>query len=157
MSCVDCTISKLQPGINLPFDLLLWADETIDAIEKYIYNSDVYVVKAKGESRPIAVFALYRVSDTQIEIKNIAVLESLRGQGIGSYLLREIRRIAEAEKYKRIIVGTPDCSLKQILFYEKNGFEKYDVKRDFFIKNYSEPIIENGVVLRDMVMLKLDL
>ena len=157
MSYADCTISKLQPGINLPFDLLLWADETIDAIEKYIYNSDVYVVKAKGDSRPIAVFALYRVSDTEIEIKNIAVLESLQGRGIGSYLLSEIRRIAEAEKYKSIIVGTPDGSLKQILFYEKNGFTKYDVRKDFFKKNYSEPIIENGVVLRDMVMLRFDL
>jgi len=153
----DCTISKLQPGNNLPFDLLLWADETIEAIEKYIYNSDVYVVKKKGDSRPIAVFALYRVSDTQIEIKNIAVLESLRGRGIGSYLLDEIRRMAETAKYKSIIVGTPDCSLKQILFYEKNGFTKYDVIKDFFVKNYSEPIIENGVMLRDMVMLKLDL
>ena len=37
-------ISKVQSKNNLPFHLLLLADETIEAIGKYIYDSDVYVV-----------------------------------------------------------------------------------------------------------------
>ncbi len=27
------------------------------------------------------------------------------------------------------------------------------LKKDFFVKNYFEPIIENGIMLRDMIML----
>lgn len=157
MKYADCTISKLQPGDSLPFDLLLLADETTEAIEKYIYNSDVYIVKAKGYSRPIAVFALSQVNDMQIEIKNIAVLESLQARGLGSYLLSEIKRIARLGNFKNLIVGTPDCSFKQILFYKKNGFTKYGIRKDFFITNYPEPILENGVILRDMLVLKVDL
>lgn len=153
----DYEISKVQIKDNLPFDLLLLADETVEVIEKYIYDSHVYVVTEKDRPEAIGVFALYQISDRQIEIKNIAVLEPLQGQGLGSYLIEEIKRIATTNKYEKIVVGTPDCSFEQIRFYERNGFKKYDVRKDFFIENYPKPIIENGVMLRDMVMLELDL
>ena len=149
-------ITKLQSKRSLPVELLLLADETWDAIKKYIYDSEVYLLKLKEWPQPIAVTALYKMSDDQIEIKNIAVLESLQGKGIGSYLMNEIKRIAMNNRYKSIIVGTPDTSSTLIRFYEKNGFIKYAVRKNFFIKNYSNPIKENGVILRNMVMLKLD-
>jgi ribosomal protein S18 acetylase RimI-like enzyme len=38
--------------------------------------------------------------------------------------------------------------------YEKAGFKKYAIKKDFYLRLYPDPIIENGVQLRDMVMLK---
>jgi ribosomal protein S18 acetylase RimI-like enzyme len=157
MNRTEYEIVKLQPGRSLPFHLLLLADETLEAIEKYIYTSDVYLVKRKNGTETIAAFALYKISNAEIEIKNIAVLESLQGQGIGSQVLDEIKRISIANHYKRIIVGTPDGSSRLIHFYEKNGFIRYAVRKDFFIKNYPDPIIENGITLRNMVMLKLDL
>jgi ribosomal protein S18 acetylase RimI-like enzyme len=153
----DYNISKLQSKNDIPFNLLLLADETIEAIKKYIYDSDVYVVTEHGQSEPIAVFALYKISDTEIEIKNIAVSEVLQGKGIGSYLISEVKRIAKRENFNSIIVGTPDCSFREIKFYEQNGFIKYDIKKDFFVKNYSEPIVENGIMLRDMIILKSNL
>ncbi|MGE5107107.1 MAG: GNAT family N-acetyltransferase, partial [Sphingobacteriales bacterium] len=107
--------------------------------------------------KPIAVFALYKINDTDIEIKNIAVSENLQSKGIGSFLIGEIKRIATKGNYKNIIVGTADSGYRQINFYERNGFSKYDIKKNFFIENYSEPIIENGIMLRDMVMLKMKL
>jgi len=70
-------------------------------------------------------------------------------------LISEIKRIARSSKYENIIVGTPDSASRVIGFYERNGFRKYDVKKDFFIKNYQAPIIENGIILKDMVMLRL--
>jgi len=157
MNNEEYTIVKLQPGRSLPFDLLLLADETVKAIEKYIYDSDVYLVKQKYSTDTIAAFALYRISNAAIEIKNIAISESLQGQGIGSNVMNEIKRIAITNHYKRIIVGTPEASARLIHFYEKNGFTRYAVRRDFFLKNYSDPIMENGVTLRNMVMLSLDL
>jgi ribosomal protein S18 acetylase RimI-like enzyme len=153
----DYNISKLQSKNDIPFNLLLLADETIEAIKKYIYDSDVYVVTEHGQSEPIAVFALYKISDTEIEIKNIAVSEVLQGKGIGSYLISEVKRIAKRENFNSIIAGTPDCSFREIKFYEQNGFIKYDIKKDFFVKNYSEPIVENGIMLRDMIILKSNL
>jgi len=150
-------VSRVYSKPDLPFDLLLLADETIGVIEKYIYDSEVYVATESEESEVIAVFALYKISSSEIEIKNIAVRETLQNNGIGSFLISEIRRIARAARYKNIIVGTPDSAARLIGFYEINGFRKYDLKKDFFIKNYPAPIIEDGVVLRDMVMLKMEL
>jgi ribosomal protein S18 acetylase RimI-like enzyme len=157
MSNVHYQIRKLLQTEDLPFDLLLLADETIEAIEKYIYHSDVYVVVENEHSRPMAVFALYKSSDKDIEIKNIAVSERHQNFGIGSFLISEIKRIVMAAKCENIIVGTPDGASRQINFYEKNGFRKYDVRKDFFVRNYAAPIMENGVMLRDMVMLKMEL
>ena len=148
-------VSKVDSKHDLPFGLLLLADETIEAIEKYIYDSDVYVAKECEESEGFAVFALYKIDNSYIEIKNIAVAESLQNNGIGSFLISEIKRIARSSKYENIIVGTPDGASGVIGFYERNGFRKYDVKKDFFTKNYVTPIIEDGIILKDMVMLRL--
>jgi ribosomal protein S18 acetylase RimI-like enzyme len=150
-------VSRVYSKPDLPFDLLLLADETIGVIEKYIYDSEVYVATESEELEVIAVFALYKISSSEIEIKNIAVRKTLQNNGIGSFLISEIRRIARAARYKNIIVGTPDSAARLIGFYETNGFRKYDLKKDFFINNYPAPIIEDGVVLRDMVMLKMEL
>ena len=150
-------ITKLRPADNLPFDLLLLADETTEAIEKYVYDSDVYLVSEIELLKPIAVFVLYKISNVEIEIKNIAVAENFQGKGIGSFLIDRIRTITSESNYKSISVGTPDSAHKQINFYEKNGFSKYSIKKDFFIKNYSKPIIEDGIVLRDMLMLRMKL
>ena len=136
MNNTEYEIVKLQPGRSLPFHLLLLADETVEAIEKYIYNSDVYLVKQKNGTSSIAAFALCKISNAEVEIKNIARSESLQGQGIGSRVMNEIKRIAIANHYKRIVVGTPENSSRLIHFYEKNGYTRYAVRKDFFIKKY---------------------
>lgn len=141
--------------VDYPFALLLLADETIDAINKYVDDSAVFVLK-EGES-DLAVFCLYPIDENTIELKNIAVHESLQGKGIGSLLICEVVLIAKKKGYSRLLVGTADCGIDQIRFYERNGFTKCGVKKNFFIDNYAEPIIENGVQLKDMVMLEMNL
>jgi ribosomal protein S18 acetylase RimI-like enzyme len=145
-------LRKLQANDEIPFQLLLLADETVEAIEKYIYNCDVFVLKK--DDLLIAVFALLKIDEHEIEIKNIAVDNNFQGQGIGSLLLSNIKAIAKETFFKRIIVGTPDISHLQINFYEKNGFVKCGIRKNFFIENYKLPIIENGIRLKDMQMLE---
>jgi ribosomal protein S18 acetylase RimI-like enzyme len=147
------SINKLQKTDPLPFSLLLLADETKEAIEKYIYDCEVFLVNQNGKS--IATFALYPINQTEIEVKNIAVIRELQRKGIGSNLIKEIERIAKEGNYISLIVGTGDVSTAQIRFYEKNGFIKYAVKKNFFIDNYKLPIIENGEQMKDMVMLRM--
>jgi ribosomal protein S18 acetylase RimI-like enzyme len=154
MSTQKYHIRALGRTEPIPFELLLLADETKEAIEKYAYDSDIYLVQAYENADPIGVFALYRISDNQVEIKNIGVLESFRNQGIGSFLIERIKQIASERNYREIIVGTPATGIREIRFYERNGFSKYAVKKDFFIENYAVPIVENGILLRDMVMLR---
>ena len=150
----DYHLHKLTKEDAVPFDLLLIADETEAAIKKYINESDIYLLYSNENKKPIAVFALYKIDGNTIELKNIGVIPLFRQKGIGSYLIEKIDEIARASNYTKIIVGTPDMAVNEIAFYEKNGFSKYAVKKDFFLQNYDEPVIEDGVMLRDMQMLK---
>ena len=157
MKIRDLRLHKLQQRETIPFDLLLLADEEEDAIRKYIYDAAIYTLYCNERLDPIAVVALFRVSESEIEIKNIGVLESFRVIGIGSWLIDRVKEIASKENYKEIIVGTADSGIDQIRFYERNGFVKYAIKKNYFIDNYTQPIFDDGVLLRDMVMLKMNL
>jgi len=53
-------IRKVYSKHDLPFDLLLLADESIEVIEKYIYDSEVYVATESEDSEAVAVFALFK-------------------------------------------------------------------------------------------------
>ena len=156
MKIKDLRLHELQPGEAIPFSLLLLADEE-DAIRKYIYNSSVYTLYYKPQKDPIGVIAISRANESEIEIKNIGVLESFRNNGIGSLLINYVKEIAYKENYTDIIVGTADNGINQSRFYERNGFVKYAVKKNYFIDNYSRPIVDDGVLLKDMVMLKMKL
>jgi len=156
MKIKDLRLHELQPGEAIPFRLLLLADEE-DAIRKYIYNSSVYTLYYKPQKDPIGVVAISRANESEIEIKNIGVLESFRNNGLGSLLINYVKEIAYKENYTDIIVGTADNGINQSRFYERNGFVKYAVKKNYFIDNYSRPIVDDGVLLKDMVMLKIKL
>jgi len=149
------TFNKIASDSDIPYQMLLLADETTEAIDRYIFNSDIYLLHDGKEY--IAVMALYKNSETELEIKNIAVVESYRGKGIGSILIDKAKEIARENHYKILTVGTSDTGLQQISFYEKNGFIKKEVRKDFFIENYPYPIYENGLQMRDMVLLSHDL
>src|SRR4029078_11837396 len=157
MKNVNLKVTRLLQQEDLPFDLLLLADETVEAIGKHIYDSEVYVAKADACPNVLATFVLQKITEKEIEIKNIAVAKPFQNKGIGSYMIGEIRRIASEVNYDYVIVGTPDSSARQISFYQKNGFTKFAVRENFFTENYPQPIIENGIALKDMVMLRMEI
>lgn len=138
---------------DFPYELLLLADETKEAIDRYLFQSAVFLVKWNAEK--VGVVCLYEINSQTVELKNIAVAETHQNQGLGGKILTYIKEISKL-KYQKIIVGTGDSSFLQIRFYERNGFKKFGIRENFFLENYPEPIIENGVQLKDMVLLKFE-
>jgi aminoglycoside 6'-N-acetyltransferase I len=151
----DPTVRQLLKDEPIPIDLLLLADEEIQAIERYIHQSDIFVVETNG--RIVGVYALYAIDENTVEIKAIAVDESYQNQGIGKLMLKDSEVKAKEKGYRVIIIGTPTVAQQQLAIYQKAGFELFDVKRDFFITHYTKPIFENGVQLKDMAMLRKEL
>lgn len=151
----EFSFNKIDKDSGIPYELLLLADETRDAIDQYIFKCDIYLLYDRTES--IAVMALYKNGDSELEIKNIAVIESYRSKGIGSILIKKAKEIALDSHYKILSVGTSDTGFQQIRFYEKNGFKKTGIRKDFFIENYPSPIYENGLQMRDMIILEFSL
>jgi ribosomal protein S18 acetylase RimI-like enzyme len=154
MSKLFCKIRQLRKDEKIPYDLLLLADETVEAINRYIFDSEIYVLEQ--EKCIVALYVLQVLNKEEVEIKNIAVATEYQGQGIGKSLLKDATDRARSRGFKRVIIGTWDSSMP-LRFYQKQGFKKYAVKKDFFILNYPQPIYENGVQLKDMIMLKKEL
>ena len=148
-------IRCLRKDEKIPYDLLLLADETREAIDKYIFDSEIFVLEK--ENKIVAGYVLQSINKNEVEIKNIAVVTDYQGQGIGKSLLRDAFCKAKRKGFRTIIIGTGDCAIKQLYLYQKEGFEVFDIKKNFFIETYPKPIYENQIQLKHMIMLKKEL
>ncbi len=145
---------------NYPYNLLLQADETKEGIDKYLFDSEVFIAKIAGRDEPVGVCCLLRADDRTVELMNIAVDEPFRGRGIGGAMIAQAARVAAAGGYREIVLGTgtEDCAPDQIRFYERCGFRRSGLRKNYFIEKYpNDPIWVDGVQMRDMQMLKMDL
>ena len=133
-------------------DLLLIADEQVSMIEKYLYRGEMFAL-CDDEIKAICVVT--QEQPGVYEIKNIVTVPEYQRRGYGQYLISFI-----ADYYKKsgneLYVGTGD-SPKILQFYQKCGFKKSHVVKNFFIDNYDHPMYEDGQQLVDMVYLKRQL
>jgi len=130
-------IRLLSKEEAIPYNLLLLADEDLDAINKYIFDCEIYVVEQ--ENKIIAEYALQPIDADLVEIKNIAVLAEFQARGIGKSLLRDAVDRARSRGFRAINVGTGNAATKQLHLYQKEGFKISGVRKNFFVDNYLEP------------------
>lgn len=130
--------------------LLLLADEQESMIDRYLERGEMFAMK-DGE-KTIAVIVVTDEGGGTLEIKNLAVRPDAQKRGYGRAMIDFVER-HYAGRFHTLLVGTGDSPLT-VPFYEKCGFVRSYVIRNFFTDNYDHPIIECGVVLCDMVYLK---
>lgn len=147
----NITFDKLDKDDHIPYELLLLADPSKDLVDEYLKKADVFVAKQIDEV--IGVVVLLPLTVETVEIKNIAVKPAFQGEGIGSFLIQNVVQVALLNGQKNICIGTANSSVGQLYLYQKLGFEITDIKRDFFTDNYAEPIYENGIQAKHMLML----
>lgn len=136
-------------------DLLLLADPSEEMIRAYTKAGTV--ITAFMEEQPVGVYVLVDHGHGLLELKNIAVSESFQGRGIGKRILAHAVETATETGAKRLEVGTGNSSTGQLAFYENAGFRRVRVDEGFFLRNYDEPIYENGMQCTDMIFLSQDL
>lgn len=144
MEIVEVTENKKQY-----LSLLLLADEQENMIDRYLEKGTMYVLNDNG------VKAECVVTDEGggiLEIKNIAVEPDFHGMGYGRKLLEFLAEFY-ASYFDKLQLGTGDSPLT-IPFYEKCGFRRHHVIKNFFIDNYDHPIFECGVQLIDMIYME---
>ncbi|MGI9277222.1 MAG: GNAT family N-acetyltransferase [Endozoicomonas sp.] len=142
------------PSTKAPFHLLLEADPSESKVRNYLEKSRCYVAETAG--RAVGVYVLQPVSSSVLELMNIAVDPEVQASGIGSTLLRHAIATARNLGAKKLALGTGSFGY-QLSFYQKAGFRVESVDRDFFLKNYDEPIFENGIQHKDMLRLGISL
>ncbi|MGE7590752.1 GNAT family N-acetyltransferase [Peribacillus sp. NPDC101480] len=138
-----------------PMHLLLLADPSRELVEEYLESGTCFV--AVSDKRMIGVYVLLQKGPELIEIMNIAVDERHHGRGIGRQLIEHAKGHARVQGYKMIEIGTGNSGIGQLALYQKCGFRITGVDRDFFNRNYSETIYENGIQCQDMIRLSQSL
>ena len=131
-------------------DLLLLADEQVEMVERYLDRGRMFVLEDCGEI--IAECLMTDEGSGVLEIKNIAVKPQYQGKSYGKAIIDFLVRMFRND-FSVIQVGTGDSPIT-IPFYEKCGFVRHHVVKDFFVENYDHTIVEAGVQLRDMVYLR---
>lgn len=137
------------------YDLLLLADPSLAMINDYLPRSRV--LSAQNNGRIIGVAVLLPTHPRCLEIINIAVDNEFQGQGIGQTLLNKSIEYTKDAGYLRVEIGTGNSSLAQLRLYQKMGFKISHIDTDYFVRNYPEPIFENGIQCTDMIRLVQDI
>ncbi|XDD49762.1 GNAT family N-acetyltransferase [Leptospira sp. WS92.C1] len=153
---MNIQIRELNPDKEeFPWGLLLSADPSQTIVREYCKKGICSIAEAEGEL--VGVYVLIWKNPEILELINISVVEKFQGKGFGKRLVSD--SIAKAKKLnaRMLEVGTGNSSLSQLAFYQKCGFRIYGVERDHFLKNYPEPIYENGILCADMIRLNLSL
>ncbi len=130
--------------------LLLLGDEQEDMIDRYLPGSMMFVLYDGAVA--IGECVIQDMGKGIVEIKNIAIMPEYQHRGYGRMMIDFVEsrfRITHSV----LQVGTGDSPLT-IPFYEKCGFIRTHIIKNFFTDNYDHPIYEDGVRLIDMIYLQ---
>lgn len=141
-------ITEVKERKKRYLELLLLADEQEDMIDRYLDRGTMYALEDGGTR---AVCVVTDEGNRVLELKNLAVEPGFQRRGYGramiGFLVRRYRG-----SFDLLQVGTGDSPLT-LPFYERCGFRRSHVVKDFFVTHYDHPIFEAGRQLTDMVYL----
>lgn len=136
---------------DIPIELFYLAGLDDKQIKKYFITSIFKAAIINNEI--VGVIVLNQLTESEIEIVCIAILGKWQNKSIGKKFLEEGINYSKENKYKNIIIKTGNSSLKPLSMYMKCGFKINDIIPDYFLENYKEIIIENGIQCTDQVQL----
>ena len=136
--------------VDAIFQILLLAEGSESALRWSLSNLSDTVYRAE-EAGQIVGAATVRWSSDPCEIVELAVKEERQGQGLGRQIIENLLVEARRRGKQRMLVGTANSSIGNIVFYQKCGFRMDHVRRDYF-QYQRKPEIENGILIRDMIV-----
>ena len=83
-----------------------------------------------------------KLSESEIEIYNLAVKPNLQQKGIGQMLINKLIEATNELHSRSIWLEVREFNIKAVRFYEKNGFTKVSRRKKF----YSNPL-EDGIIM----------
>jgi ribosomal protein S18 acetylase RimI-like enzyme len=134
------------------------ADDSVDAVLAYYQTGTLFALDAPT-SEPVGIVLALDQPNSAVELKAVAVVESLHGRGVGTRMLRAGLDALRSRGVRRVVVGTSSSGIGQLAYYQKAGFRPVWIERDYFgpDRGYRPGIVENGIPLRDMVWMDQDI
>ena len=141
-------IKQYPQDLEIPYHLLLDADPSKRLVDKYLSNGILF--GAFYDTQLAGVCLLIFHDNITAEIINLAVLEKFRNKHIGKLLISFAENQARLFGYQYMEIGTSEPLVK---YYEKAGYKYHKTIKNFFVENYDFPVIDNGLILKDMIRL----
>jgi GNAT superfamily N-acetyltransferase len=153
---MSITIRPARPDeIEALIPLLLLAEESEPGLRWGLANLVDTVYRADDGDALVGAATMQWRADP-CEIMELAIAPERQGQGLGKQLVAWLVDEARRRGKQAILVGTANASIDNIAFYQKCGFRMDSVRKDYFWY-YREPVFENGIQIRDMLVFRRSL
>jgi len=119
---------------------------SVSGISHFTDCSSAFVISAEARNGELAGYAIGSFAAGEGELLRIAVLPDHRRCGLGQDILNEFLRQMISRSVETVFLEVRVSNAGAIALYEKTGFEKYTVRRNY----YKNPV-------EDAVMMRLDL
>jgi len=136
-------------------EFLLIADPDENVVNEYLNEGTLISMEKDNKCVGVALFR--EITEQEVEIVNIGIIPSIRAKGNGSKLLQHTIRHIKEKGYDSVIVGTGNSSIKNIEFYQKNGFDLFELWGNYFLEKYTTDIYEDGIQCKHMLRFKMGL
>jgi len=153
---MSITICPTRPDeIEALIPLLLLAEESEPGLRWGLANLVDMVYRADDGDALVGAATMQWRGDP-CEIMELAIAPERQGQGFGKQLVAWLVDEARRRGKQAVLVGTANASIDNIAFYQKCGFRMDHVRKDYFWY-YREPVFENGIQVRDMLVFRCNL
>nr|WP_302596943.1 ribosomal protein S18-alanine N-acetyltransferase [uncultured Cellulosilyticum sp.] len=113
---------------------------SLDSLKKEIENQLAYYIVLECEEKIIGYGGLWGILG-EGEITNIAVDSDYRGKGYGHLIVKSLVDYSKAEEFERLTLEVRSSNEVAQKLYEKNGFHKIAVRKNYYQKPTEDAII----------------
>ena len=139
--------------------LLLLADESEQEVRRDMHSGELYAFVGHDDVAVGIVLTIPGRQQGSVELRAVAVDTAYQNRGIGRRMLAAVIDELRRQGARRAVVGTANAGIGQLAYYQMAGFRLLRIERDFFspARGYPAVMEDNGIRLRDMVWMDLEL
>ena len=133
------------------------AEDSAPELDAYIDAGRVLVALDGGDI--VGHLQVTDAAPSEAEVKNMAVVPTHQGRGIGRELMTAAIALARDEGRAPLVVATAAADVGNLRFYQRLGFRMRSIERDAFTPatGYEPGLMADAIELRDRVWLDLSL
>lgn len=114
-----------------------WSERAVlDTLE----NAQTICLTAEKAGRLIGYLFAYVAAD-EADIARVAVLKESRKQGVGSELIKELKKVGQEQDLKKLLLDVRRSNTAARAFYKKHGFTEDGVRPGFYEKPEEDAVL----------------
>lgn len=114
-----------------------WSERAVlDTLE----NEQTICLTAEKAGRLMGYLFAYVAAD-EADIARVAVLKESRKQGVGSELMKELKKVGQEQELKKLLLDVRRSNTAARAFYKKHGFTEDGVRPGFYEKPEEDAVL----------------